>query len=246
MITQTTRKLRVLFDVHQLTLSAVEEELLRDNLDGLARQVETFPVADLHVLIEGNARSNDVSVKLTLVLPGTTLVTSDHDVVPEPAFERALNSLLENLHEYKDRLEKISERQKIGKGTHQELHSTIAFDAATLDTAVANGDYTAFRTTTFPMEEDLRKRIGRWIQRYPELEARIGKDLKLADIVEEVFLLAFEGYAKRPAEVPFGTWMESLVDPAIKVIKNGGDEELDNVRRAQSARAAEQGPGVGG
>src|SRR5262245_39644630 len=104
--------LRAVFDVHQYRLSSAEEELLRGHLDGLARQVEHFPVADLHVLVEGNARSNAVSVKLTLVLPGTTLVVNDHDGVPQPAFERCLDSLLDCLRAYKERLGNVPERQK--------------------------------------------------------------------------------------------------------------------------------------
>lgn len=238
MATTTSRKLRLLFDVHQLTLSGAEEELLRDRLESLARQVDNFPVADLHVLIEGNARSNDVSVKLTLVLPGKTLVASDHDVIPEPAFERALNSLLESLHEYKGRLGKVPERQKAEKGTRQELHATAVVDAAAVEAAVQAGDYLAFRTATFALEEGLSRRIGRWVQRYPEIETRIGRDLRLEDIVEETFLLAFESYKYRPRDLPFGTWLENLVDSAIKVIKTKGEEELQNIRRAQSAREA--------
>ena len=234
----TEPKLRLIFDVHQLTLSPAEEELLRERLEGLARQVENFPVADLHVLIEGNARSNDVSVKLTLILPGNTLVTSDHDVIPEPAFERALNSLLENLREYKDKLDKMPERQKAEKGTHHELHAPAALDAAALESAVKNRDYAAFRDATAGLEEGLSLRIGRWVQRYPEIDRRIGHNLRINDIVEEVFILAFDSYKHRPKDIAFGTWLENLIDSAICVIKTRGDEELENVRRLQSAREA--------
>jgi ribosome-associated translation inhibitor RaiA len=206
--------------------------------------VQNFPLADLRVLIEGNARSNDVSVKLTLLLPGTTLVTNDHDTVLSAAFHRALDSLLNSLHEYKGRLGDVPERQKTEEGTHQDLHSTVAIDAAAVDSAVAGGDYTAFRTATFPLEEGLRKRVGRWVQRYPELEARIGKDLDIADIVEDIFLTAFDDYAHRPPDVPFGTWLENLIDPSVKELQNS-PEELENVKLARSARVAEQGPGVG-
>src|SRR5438132_10334636 len=149
--------------------------MLRDNTSGLARQVEHFPVADLHVLIEGNARSNDVSVKLTLVLPGTTLVVSDHDSVPQPAFERCLDSLLDSLQAYKERLGNVPERQKLEKGTHQELHPAVTLDTAAVEAAVGAGDYPAFRVAMLPYEEGLRKLVGRWVRRYPDFEAQIGR-----------------------------------------------------------------------
>src|SRR5436190_1537316 len=145
----TERKLQVIFDVHQYNLSPQEEQFLRSHLDGLARQVGSFPVADLHVLIEGNRRSNDVSVKFSLILPGTTLVTNDHDMSIAAAFERCQASLLDSLHAYKDRLGNVPEWQKAEKGTHRELHPAAPVDAAALNGAVAAGDYAAFRAATF-------------------------------------------------------------------------------------------------
>src|SRR5687767_3390173 len=107
---------KIVFDVHQYRISPDEEQMLRGSLDALARQVTNFPFADLHVHIKGNARSNDVSVKLTLLLPGVSLVASDHDTVPQPAFERSLNSLIHSLQAYKDGLGQIAERKKVAKG----------------------------------------------------------------------------------------------------------------------------------
>jgi len=245
MATMKKHEQRLVFDVHQYQLRADEERFLRDDCDRLARQVENFPLADLHVLIEGNARTNDVSVKLSLMLPGTTLVTTDHDTVAQPAFERAMSSLIENLQAYKGRLGNMPERQKTEKGTLQELHTPIDLDGQALTAAVEGGDFAAFRNATMPLEEGLRKRVGRWVQRYPELQARIGKGLEISDLVEEVFLMAFEKYASRPADIPFGTWLENLVDPAVKELQTHGDAELENIHLAQSARGAEPGGRAG-
>ena len=52
--------------------------------------------------------------------------------------------------------------------------------------------YERFRSLLFPYEESVRKRIGRWVQRYPEIEAQIGTRFDLEDAVEEVFLMAFD------------------------------------------------------
>jgi hypothetical protein len=239
MATSTQHQLNVEFDVHQFHLPAGEEQRLRDSLEGLARQVEHFPVADLHVLLEHNARNNDVFVKLSLILPGTTLVTTDHDVAAVPAFDRCLDSMTHSLKAYKDRLGNVPELQKSEHGTNRELHSNVVIDTATLDAAIAAEDYVAFRTATFPLEEDLTKLVGRWIQRYPDIEAQIGERIQIADLVEEVFLHAFAGYASRPASTSFGVWLQSLIDPAVKAIQQNPDAELEMIGLTRTALAAE-------
>src|SRR5262245_48098504 len=196
--------LRVRIDTHHCQLSAAESEKLATDLESLRRQVDHFPAADLNVLIEHNARSNDYSVKLSLLLSGATLVGNDHDPAWHAAFERVLSGLEENVRAYKDRLGNVPERQKQEKGTHQEIEPSSEPDAAALEGAVRAGDYTAFRTATFPFEEAVRKRAGRWVGRLPEVQARIGRGLEIADIVEEVFLTAFEQYDRRPPGVRFG------------------------------------------
>lgn len=113
-------------------------------------------------------------------------------------------------------------------------------DAEVLDHAVSKGDYTAFRFATLPLEESLRKRVGRWVQRYPEFQARIGSGVEIADVVEDVFLLAFENYRDRPKHLTFSAWLEELIDPAIKALKDHPDEELENIALVRSARVAEQ------
>jgi len=240
--TSGASKLQVIFDVHQYRLSPAEEQILRGQLDGLAPQVAHFPIADLHVLVEGNARTNDVSLKLSLILPGTTLVVHDHDAVPQTAFERCVDSLIEELHAYKDQLGQVPERQKLEKGTHQELHPAVAIDTEALDAAIRDGNYAAFRVALLPYEEGLRKLVGRWVQRYPEFEAQIGRRIQIADLVEGVFLSAFEGYGQRPRDVPLGVWLQNLIDPALKALQKHPDEELENIQMARAARATSQDP----
>jgi len=232
--------LNITIDTHECQLASAEEEKCREALDGLSRQVEHFPVSDLRVYVE-RQRSNEVTVKLTLILPGTTLVAEDHDRQFQTAFDRALDSLLLELEGYKDRLGRVEERQKVEKGTHQEVHSAALVDFAELDEAVAAGDYPAFRLALLPVEEEVRMRIGRWTQRYPEFNALIGQGVEIADVLEEVFLLAFEGYQDRPQDVPAGMWLENLIDPAIKSLERNPDEELENVNMARTVRDAPEG-----
>ena len=86
----------------------------------------------------------------------------------------------------------------------------------------------------------MRKRAGRWIQRYPKIEAQLGQRFDLADITEEVFLNAFQRYDEHPREVPFGDWLEKLIDPSVKVLSEDTDEELANISFARSVVEAEK------
>lgn len=233
---QTVRhKLQVHFDTHECQPSQDELNSLADEADSLARQVGNFPVAELRVLIEWNTRSNEYAVKLTLILPGETLVTSDHDRVIHPAFERALTSLEDTLKAYKDRLNQIEARRKTENGNHQGITPAVPVDPAALDDAVRAGDYPAFRATVVAFEDPLRLRVGRWVERYPGVQGRIGRGLETVDIAEAVLLSAFEGHEKRPPGVPYGDWLEGLIDPVVRAFESHPDRELENVNMARSA-----------
>lgn len=232
--------MEVVFDVHEFDLSPAEENMLREKLDGLARQVEHFPIAELRVYIQ-KVRSQQMVVKLTLLLPGETLTVDDYDRIIQPAFDRCLDSLQHELEGYKDRLNRRSEAAKLVEGTHSELHPDVLVDPAAIEGAVAAGDYANFHAAMLPYEEELRMRIGRWIQRYPAVDDLIGGGLEIADILEEVLLLAFENYASRPQNVPLGTWLESLIDPALKALAQNPDEALENIAAVRSVRGAVEG-----
>jgi ribosome-associated translation inhibitor RaiA len=232
--------LRIQIDTHQCNLPPAEFVRMQDALASLGKLVETFPVCDMHVLVEHNARSNDYSVKTSLFLTGGTLVSSDRNTHVYTAYERCVGNLIEDVRAYKERLGRVEERQKQEKGTHQELGPSVDPDVEALDDAVRDGDYPAFRRATYGYEEPLRRRVGRRVERYPEAAARVGKGLEIADLVEDVFLDAFEAYAQWPRAVRFGDWLESFIDPAIKSLLKD-DVELENVRLARTALEAEQG-----
>src|SRR5436853_485760 len=60
-------KLQVHFDPHECQPTDRELAAMADDTDSLARQVGNFPQADLRVLIERNARSDEYTVKLRLL-----------------------------------------------------------------------------------------------------------------------------------------------------------------------------------
>lgn len=234
--------LQVQFDFHQCQLSQAEIDQIYGDLGSLERQVINFPIHDLHIMVEHNSRSNDFSVKTTLLLPGATLVGNDHDPVVHAAFMRCLAGLEENVRAYKERMDLADERNKQEKHTHQDLQPTLDPDFAALDAAAAEGDYGAFRAALLGYEEPVRRRAGRWVERYPEVDQKIGRGLDVEDIVEATFLEAFDAFERRPNDVRFGDWLENLIDAAVRSLRGGADDYLDNIRLARSAREAEQGP----
>jgi ribosome-associated translation inhibitor RaiA len=238
--TVSPRQMQTIFDVHQYDLSDTERARLEDGLDGLTRMVENFPVADLHVLVEGNARSNDVSVKLTLILPGNTLVTNDRDAVLTVAFDRCLTALTDLVQGYKAKLDGQGERNKLEKGTAHDLFPTRDIDLGAVDRAAAAGDYAAFRAALLPFEDPVQARAGRWVQRFPEYEARIGKDVKLSDVTEEIFLTAFDQYNTRPDGLHLSEWLGNLIDPSVKALMTNTAEEKENINLARTALNATQ------
>src|SRR5437763_8593668 len=88
--------------------------------------------------------------------------------------------------------------KKVAPQPATSCHSMMAPegpDAGVLGDAVQAGNYQAFRQALTNYEEWLRKRVGRWIQRYPEAQARVGRGLAIGDVLETVYLNAFEQYA---------------------------------------------------
>jgi ribosome-associated translation inhibitor RaiA len=235
-------RLPVKWDTKHCTLSPAVLRKFEEGLEPVARVVRDFPVCALNIVVERFPRTTRYRVKTSLVLTGETLVSLDEGDDLHPAFERCVQNLVQDVHAYKDRMGKVAEVAKHAKGTHQEVEPTVDPDPAALDRAVAEGDYAAFRRAAFGYDEPLRRRIGRWVERHPAVSARIGKGLTIDDLVEEVFLDAFESYEQRPKGIRLGDWIEGLIDPAIKEVAANPEGVLENVNLARAARAAGERP----
>jgi len=232
----TSYNLRIELDTHNCELSAEEIEHFEEALNPLRKPVEKFPVSDLYITVTFQPRSNTYRVKMALVLPGRTLAAADVDEIVYTAFKRCVRKLTRRLKAYEADLENKDDRSKLQKGTHHELHPDQEPDTERLRQAIEEQDYTEFRKALAVYEELLRKRIGRWANRYPEIEARIGGDLAIDDLVEEVFLNAFERFEYKAEEVPLGDWLEHLIDPSIRLLAEHPTEELENIEFAKTLR----------
>ena len=127
-----------------------------------------------------------------------------------------------------------AQRRKAEQGTRPPVQPTLDPDPAAIESAVRAGDFTAFRTATQGYEEPLRDRVGRWLERSEATDAQVGRRFTVADVVEEVFLTAFEDYDRWPRAVPFGEWLDELIDGAVQALMRHTDVELENVRFART------------
>ncbi len=235
--------IRIELDTENCELTEPELTRLETGLDPLREAVEKFPVSDLYLTIEFKPPSQDYRIKAALRLPKRTLATGELDEDMYAGYKRCVRKLVHKVAAYKDRLSNEEDRSKHSQGTRHDVVANRPLEANALQEAVAKGDYAEFRVLTYPFEEPLRKRIGRWIQRYPRVEAQLGERFDLADMVEEVFLNAFERYDSHPREVPFGDWLESLIDPSVKLLNEHSDEELANISFARSMIEERSEPG---
>lgn len=235
-------KLNVVFDPHEFQLADADREKMLQGLESLARQAARFPLADLRVYIEFNRHKQDYAVKLALILPSNRLAVEEHGAQIQPAFEHCVAVLHEQLTALTSQMEGHAQRQRQEKGTVMHVEPASLPDGEQIRAAAEEGDYAAFRVATLPYEEAVRKRAGRWVERYPRVDASIGKGLEINDIVEAVFLSAFERFGSRPMDVRFGDWLEGLIDPAVKAILKDPDAELENISLARSALEAQGGP----
>lgn len=240
-LTDHGHNLRIDLDTKGPDLPPAEIDRLLTTLSPLGKVVADFPISDLNITIYHHPRSASYQVKTALVLSGQTLVSNTENAQVHPAFEQCVSALIEQVRAYKERLGSADERSKHLKGTYHEVLPSHEPDAEAVEKAVQAGDYAAFRTATLAYEESLRKRVGRWVERHPQAREKVGSELAIADVVEAVFLDAFEGYESRPPAVRMGRWLEGLIDGALRELLRDPDAVLENVELARTLRDTSSG-----
>jgi len=226
--------LRIELDTKNFNFSPAELEKMEEALAPLREPVRNFPVSVLYITVIRHPTPDDYHVRTSLVLPGRTLFTGDRDINPLTAWSRCVRKLVSKVRAYKDNLAAKPERTRRQEGTAQEVLPESEPDAEQLRQAVETGDYTAFRRAMYVYEEAVRKRAGRWIERYPEFESRLGVAFTLEDLVEEVFLNAFERFDQRPEAVRLGQWLEDLIDPSVKALLKDPAAERENIEAVRT------------
>lgn len=210
-------------------VSAADVEYIEGEVDLIRSLVKDFPTAVLYINLLFNEPSQQYDVKTNLVLPGRTLATGDSSAHWQPSLEQCMRKLMHRITHYKADMEGTTEQMRRAAGNVHDVEPTQLIDGNAVQEAAEQGDYVAFRRQMFPFEDSLRPRIGRWVERYPEIAAAIGDRFEIDDIIEETFLLAFDRYDHWPRDVIFGDWLEQQIDPAVRLLASHPIRELENI-----------------
>lgn len=216
-------------DVEGFAPTDAETQAIAAEVDRIRPLIEDFPTQILHINLEYNSHSEEYKVKLALVLPGQTFATGDVSEAWEPSLEKSVHKMIRRIEHYKATMSGEPEQARIAAGTTMEVEPNRRMDGKQVVAAVESGNYTEFRKAMYPIEESLRNRVGRWVQRYPQIQAKIGTRFTIADIVEETFMLVFDRYAEWRPKMFFGQWIETLIDPAMKAIAHDPEGELETI-----------------
>lgn len=198
---------------------------MQQALEPLGERVAEFPESQLWLKLIFHSRSLTHHVQAKLKVPGRTIITGAYDAFLDTAFQHCVQRLIRRVDAYAENPDE--EALSAAEARAQAEERVIApgdADTGPLAEAVRNGDYKAFRLGLSNYEEWLRRRAGRWIQRYDEAQARLGHDLRIGDLVEEVYLTAFETFPDRPTHLRFHEWLDSLLDPALRELLENPDE----------------------
>jgi hypothetical protein len=235
--TDARYRLRVNIEAKECTIPQDELGRMQGSLNQLGEAACDFPSAELWINVIRHPRSSAYHVEARLKVPGKTFVSGDEDTYLDSAFQRCMRNLTQKVVLYRANPNQAAAEQA---RRLERLNNNIVAPEDPADgplgKVVTDGDYRAFRTALSGYEEWLRKRVGRWIQRYPEAEARVGDGLAIGDLVEQVYLNAFEHFTERSRDVPLRDWIDGLIDPSLKLLLKHPDEERENASLARTLR----------
>jgi len=219
------------------TIPPDERARFQGSLRSLAASVRDFPDPVLQMAVIYHPKSETFHAEAKLKLPGRSLFTSEKDPYLDSALMRSVESMIRKAEAYRARpaqeAVEVAERRD---ALDRDIIAPQATDTGPVGRAVEAGDYRSFRIALVGYEDWLRRRAGRLVQRTPEAQARLGRDIRLGDIVEDVYLTAFEQWPRRAADVPLSDWLERLIEPSIRALLRHPDEEAEAARLARTLR----------
>jgi hypothetical protein len=209
--------LQVHVDTEECQLPSDERARLQPSFDRLGEAVADLAAAELWLNVKFHPRSQQYHARAKLKLPGKTINTGEQNAYLDTALLRSLERMIHHVEAYKDSPDRLSAQhaERLTR-LNDEIIAPVEPDVGELGAAVQEADYAHFRRAFLSHEEYVRMRVGRWIQRYPEVQELIGQSFSIADLVEEVFLLAFERYPERPTHISLHEWLDNLIDPAVR------------------------------
>jgi hypothetical protein len=202
---------------------------LSEHVEGL-----TQPALRLHAAF--HPQNAIYNVELKLKLPGRSLFVREKDFYLDSALKRGFEKLNLKLESYRRHMDNEATAEAGRRAKLEDLVSRVSSTHGPLASAVDAGDYQTFRNKLSGYEAWINRRAGRWIQRDADAQSRLGAEFILADVVEEVFLNAFERFHERSPAVPFGEWLDGLIQPSIRALIEDREEEKEAVSFARTLR----------
>lgn len=216
------RRTHVELETRECTLPEDERARIQEGLDLIAEEVVEFPASNLWLKIVYHPDSQQYHARAKLQLPGETIITDAYSPWLDESLQHSFDKIRRRIEQYKGRQDDYT-----GKlAPQQAAPSAVTHVAVPTDThsgelgeAVLRGDFRAFRLALADHEGPLRTRVAQWVLRYPDVDAMVGTAFDQDDIVEEVFLWAFEDYPDRPKETSLTQWLNDFIDPAVKALR---------------------------
>jgi len=235
--TDPRTNLHVELNAKGCTIPEDESAHMQKRIQEVGDQVRDFPASQLRVNVIYHPRSEDYHAEARLKVPGRTLTSGDRNTHLDSAFQGCMDRLLAEVKAYRERPDRDTvERTEDRAALDREIVMPADPDAGPIAAAAQEGDYKAFRTALAGYEEWIRKRVGRWVQRHPEVEERIGGDILIGDLIEEVYLLAFEGFTKRSTDIRLSEWLDKLLEPALAAAVKQPDVVRQEASMARTVR----------
>jgi hypothetical protein len=234
--THQQRMLRVNIETKECELPRDELPRIEEPINQIADAIGDMPGA-MELTIVRHPRTSRFHVEAALALPRRTLFTGDWDPYLDIALSRSLRKLTRKAEAYTSEPDRADDEraQRIDQ-MGRDVVAPENPDMGTLGQAATEGDYHRFREILAAWEDWLRLRIGRWLQRYPDAEAEVGRRVKIGDLVEEVMLNAFEHFTERSNDVPLHEWLDSLIDPSLMTFCQHPVEERANISFARTLK----------
>jgi len=231
----STDRLQVEITSTGCEIPADERTRIQTPIAALADKVHDLGEACLWINVVFHPRRAVYHAEFKLKLPGRSLFTGAEDSYLDAALQRSFAKLTRKVDAYLENpdIEAVTAAQRRAEA---EADAIAPQDPAAgpLAEAANAGDYRAFREGLADYEIWLHKRVGRMVQRYPNVQARIGDELLIGDVVEEVFLNAFEQFTRRSTDVRLREWLDGLIEPSIRALMQNPDEEYAALDMARS------------
>jgi hypothetical protein len=212
------RHLDIDIDVQQCEFPDDERQRIQHDLELLADELLEFPASQLRLSIVYHPRQEEYHAQAWLKLPGKRFVSGRYSPWLDYSVMRCLAKLRRHVESYRENpnSEAIRETERRLELQNHVVPPTERI-ADALEKAIQRQDYRAFRRALSGYEDRMRAQVANWVRRYPQMTRLLGEDIEIEDIVEEVFLMAFDEFPVQQ-EKTISEWLRQFIDPAVKAI----------------------------